>query len=75
MPKNAAPVNSDSDGPEGLLESPSANRASSKRSRSAPKASYVEIDDSDDEFEEEYVPLSKRVKTEPVEEDLFQDEV
>jgi hypothetical protein len=68
-PKKAAPVDSESDsgGPEGLLESPSARRSSNKRPRSAP--GYAEADGSD-EVEEEYVPFSKRVKVEPVEEEF-----
>jgi hypothetical protein len=68
-PKKAALLDSESDsgGPEGLLESPSAHRSLNKRPRSAP--GYAETDGSD-EVEKEYVPFSKRVKAEPVEEEF-----
>jgi hypothetical protein len=72
----------DSDEPEGLAdESPSVRK---KRQRAMPKKTvdYKESDGEDEsgeeeEEEEEYVPLSKRVKTEPVEEEpmIFAEEV
>jgi hypothetical protein len=69
-PKKAAPIETESDdgGPEGFLDSPSARRSSKKRKMNAP--TYAETDNSGDEIEEEYLPFNKRVKVEPVEEEV-----
>ncbi|KAF2026634.1 hypothetical protein EK21DRAFT_115582 [Setomelanomma holmii] len=65
---------SENDGPEGLVESPSARRASVKRAKSTPKRSYAEsVDESVDESQEQSAsePAAKRprVKPESVDED------
>jgi hypothetical protein len=55
------------------LLSPSAARG--KRTLGGrPKRSYVESDMEDDDEEQSYVPMTKRVKTEPVE-DTFEEEI
>jgi hypothetical protein len=54
--------------PEGLAEEGTPSAARGKRGLSTPKRSYAESDaDSGSEVEQEYVPLSKCVKTEPAE--------
>jgi hypothetical protein len=51
-----------------LLNSPTAER--NKRARGTPKKTYAESDGEDAEEEDEYVPISKKVKMEPVDEVL-----
>ncbi|KAH7074824.1 hypothetical protein BKA63DRAFT_414645 [Paraphoma chrysanthemicola] len=66
--KLATPSESENDGPEGLIDSPSVKKSNSKRAKSTPKRSHAESEDEHGiaEVEEEYAPLAKKVKTEPV---------
>ena len=76
QPTRVDSCNSDSDaGPEGVIDddevvSPSAGRGSTRRARSTPKRSYAETASSDD-VSDVYVPLPKRVKSEPQEEPQY----
>mgnify|MGYP003624102934 CR=1 FL=1 len=56
-------------GPEGLAESPSISRGSSKRAKSTPKRSYAESTSEQDDIDEWYQPLAKRVKAEPIDDE------
>lgn len=73
--KPRTPVDSESEsgGPEGLLESPSPSvkRTMGKRPRAAPKVPYAESEGEDVSEEEEYVPFGgmKKIKREYAEED------
>jgi hypothetical protein len=59
--------------PESLAEENTPSVARGKRGLSTPKRSYAESDaDSASEVEQEYVPMAKRVKTEPTEESEIQ---
>jgi hypothetical protein len=75
-PKSKKPASSDDEVPlddEELL-SPSAARGK----RTAAKRSYIESDMDDDQEDQEdgYIPMGKRVKTEPVDEQVsFEEEV
>jgi hypothetical protein len=57
-------------GPDGLAESPSISRGSSKRAKSTLKRSYAESTSEQDDIDELYQPLAKRVKAKPVEDDV-----
>jgi hypothetical protein len=62
---------SDNDGPEGLIESPFAHRAGSKRAKSTPKRSYAEPESEDESEHEREEPVTKRarIKNEPIDDE------
>jgi hypothetical protein len=77
MSASASASDSESNQPEGFVgeddnENPDTpSMVHGKRNMSIPKRSYAESDQSseDSEVEDEYTPMAKRVKTEPVDEE------